>query len=173
MDKREWTAKQKYRATFDQLIENHLILMKFLKDNYGESAIRAYYLERNQRSFSARIGKTLKIGAKILKSLSSQKFLALFLDQMIKNVQYMIPLECLAGIDREEKSAVIHIENCHTKRVFRKSIRKFKLKNEIDVNAFCQFDCIPSFQLYGQLGNINISATFKDRGCEIFVKLED
>jgi len=171
MEKKEWDATRKYEVTFDQLIENHLILMKYLKDNYGEDAIKNYYKIRNEMSFATRIGKAIKIGAKVLKTLSSQKFFNIFLNQFVNSSQYMIPLKCVAGIDREPKRAVIHIENCQTKRVFRRSIRKFKLKDEIPVTAFCEFDCIPTFQLYGAIGNIQVSADFKEKGCDILADI--
>jgi hypothetical protein len=173
MEQHAWDDKRKYEATFDQLIENHLILMKYLKDNYGEEAIKQYYKVRNEMSFSTRIGKTIKMGAKVLKTISAKKFFSIFLDQMIKNVQYMIPLKCLAGIDQESNRAVIHIENCQTKRVFRRTLRKFKLKDQIDPNAFCEFDCIPTFQLYGAIGDIKVSADFKAKGCDIFAELSE
>lgn len=173
MEYKEWDDKQKYDATFEQLIENHVILMKYLQDNFGKDAITAYYQIRNELSFSARIGKAIKLGAKLLKTLSPQKFFDMFLDQMVKNVQYMIPLKCLAGIDKEAKRAVIHIENCQTKRVFRQSLRKFKLKDQIDANAFCQFDCIPTFQLYGAIGNITVSAILKEKGCDILADISE
>ena len=89
---------------------------------------------------------------------------------MIKNAQYMIPIQCIAGMDREPKRAVIHIEKCQTKRAFRRSIRRFKLKDDIPETAFCEFDCIPTFQTYGRVGNIQVSGIFKEKGCDIIVE---
>ncbi|MHA1130266.1 MAG: hypothetical protein ACTSQI_08110 [Candidatus Helarchaeota archaeon] len=170
MEKHEWDDKRKYAVTFEQLIENHLILMKYLKENYGEAAVKQYYKERNELSFGSRIGKTVKFGAKLLKTISAKKFFNIFIDQLIKNAQYMIPLKCITGMDRESKRAVLHINNCQTKRVFRRSIRRFKLQNQIPVTAFCEFDCIPTFQTYGRVGQIQISGVFKEKGCDIIVE---
>ncbi len=168
---KEWDEKRKYEVTFEHNIENHLTLMKFLQDNYGIDAIKHYYETRNDLCYQVKIGTIVKVGAKVIKTISSQKFFNIFLDQLIKNAQNMIPIKCISGIDQEGKRAVIHIDNCLTKRVFRRNIKRFKLQDEIPVTNFCEFDCIPTFQTYGRIGNIKVSATFREKGCDILVEI--
>ncbi|NVM31590.1 MAG: hypothetical protein HWN65_22325, partial [Candidatus Helarchaeota archaeon] len=113
---KEWTDKQKYDVTLENLVENHVILMKFLEDNFGKNAIEKYYNTKNEMQFKVKIGKTVKIGAKVIKTLSIQKFFDVFINQLIKNAQYMIPIKCITGIDYGDKKAIIHIAKCTSKR---------------------------------------------------------
>jgi hypothetical protein len=171
MEKDEWNDYHKYEVTLENLLENHVTYMKFLEDNFGKEAIPKYYDTKNEMNYQRRIGTGIKLAAKIMKTLSSKKFFDLFIDIMIKQAQYMIPLKCIAGIDYTERKAVMHIEKCLTKRLFRRGIKKFKVQEQISENAFCEYNCIPTFQTYGRIGNIVVSALFKEKGCDIIAEL--
>ena len=168
---KEWTDKQKYDVTLENLVENHVILMKFLEDNFGKNAIEKYYSTKNEMQFKVKIGKIVKIGAKVIKTLSIQKFFDVFINQLIKNAQYMIPIKCITGIDYGDKKAIIHIDKCMSKRLFRRGIKRFKLQDQISLNAFCEYNCIPTFQTYGRIGDIKVSAVFKEKGCDIIADI--
>jgi hypothetical protein len=167
MEKEEWDDSHKYQVTLENLVENHVILMKFLKDNYGKDAIEKYYATKNEMNFQNKIGTGLKMASKLIQTLSSKKFFDLFINQLTKQAQHMIPVKCITGIDYESKKAVIHIDKCVSKRLFRQAIKKFKVQDQILDTAFCEFNCIPTFQTYGRIGAIKISAIFKEKGCDI------
>lgn len=167
MEKEEWADSQKYQVTLETLLEHHVIMMKFLKDNYGEDAIAKYYTTKNKMIYQIKIGTAIKMASKVIQTLSSQKFFDIFLNQLTKQAQNMLPLKCIIGIDYEPKKAVIHVDKCQTKRLFRQNIKKFKVQDQISETAFCEFNCIPSFQTYGRIGNIKVSAIFKEKGCDI------
>ena len=114
----EWTDKQKYNVTIENLIENHVILMKILWDSGGDDAIKSFYEKKNEMNYKQKVGTGLKIGAKVLKTVSSKKFFDIFINQMVKNAQHTIPLKCVTAIDYEEKKAVLHIDKCLSKRLF-------------------------------------------------------
>ena len=110
---KEWTDKQKYDVTLENLVENHVVLMKFLEDNFGKAAIEKYYSTKNEMQFKIKIGKTVKFGAKVIKTLSTQKFFDVFINQLIKNAQYMIPIKCITGIDYGDKKAIDCLLDCN------------------------------------------------------------
>jgi len=171
MEKDEWDDYHKYEVTLENLVENHIILIKFLEDNFGKEAIPKYYDTKNEMNYLNKIGKGVKVVAKVIKTLSSKKFFDIFIDQLVKQAQYMIPLKCITGIDYTEKKAVIHVDKCLTKRIFRRGIKKFKVQEQISENAFCKYNCIPTFQTYGRIGNIIVSGLFKEKGCDIIAEL--
>ncbi|NVM52111.1 MAG: hypothetical protein HWN66_00320 [Candidatus Helarchaeota archaeon] len=171
MEKDEWEDKHKYKVTLENLVENHVILMKFLEDNFGNDAIVKYYATKNEMNYENKIGRGIKLGAKVIKTLSSKKFFSIFIDQLIKNAQYMIPVKCIIGIDYGEKTATIHIDKCPSKRIFRRGVKKFKVQDQIPITAFCELNCIPTFQTYGRIGNIKVSANFTEKGCDIFAEI--
>lgn len=163
----EWSDKRKYKKTLENMVENHVILMKFFIDNSGENTIEKYYSTKNEMNYKVKIGKGVKIGAKLLKTLSKRKILDLFITQLIRNVQYMIPIKCISGVEYEENKATIHIDQCRTKDIFRRGIKKYKVRHQIKDDAFCKLNCIPAFQTYGRIGDIKVRANLKDNGCDI------
>jgi len=167
MDKEEWSDNQKYQVTLETLLEHHVIMMKFLKENFGESAIANYYDTKNQMIYQIKIGTAIKVASKVVHTFSAKKFFDIFLNQITKQAQHMLPPKCIAGIDYEPTKAVIHVDKCQTKRLFRQNIKKFKVQDQIPDTAFCEFNCIPSFQTYGRLGDIKVSAVFHEKGCDI------
>ena len=168
METKEWSDKQKYDTCLANLVENHAICMKILYDTYGgNDAIIDYYKKKSEINYNAKIGKGLKVAAKVLKTLSTKKFFDIFLNQMVKNAQHTIPLKCITGIDYEDRKAVVHIEKCVSKRLFRKAVKNLKIKDDIPFDAFCKFNCINVFQTFGRIGNIQISAEFHEKGCDI------
>jgi len=171
MEKEEWGDAQKYQVTLENLIENQVILMKFLEDNYGKDAIEKYYATKNEMNFQNKIGTGIKMASKLIQTLSSKKFFDMFINQLIKQGQYMIPIKCITGIDYEPKKTIIHIDKCSSKRLFKQGIKKFKVQDQISVTAFCEFNCIPTFQTYGRIGNINVSAIFNEKGCDIVAEI--
>ena len=171
LEKKEWTEKQKYEVTLENLVENHVVLMKFLEDSFGKEAIPAYYDTKNKMNYEVKIGRAVKLGAKVIKTLSTKKFFDIFINQIVKSGQYMIPLKCIVGIDYDDKKAVIHVEKCVTKRLFRRGIKRFKVQGQVPEEGFCQFNCIPTFQTYGKIGNIKVSGVFKDKGCDIIAEI--
>lgn len=171
VEREEWADHQKYQVTLENLVENHVILMKFLEDNYGKAAIEKYYATKNEMNFQNKIGTGIKVASKVIQTLSSKKFFDIFTDQLIKNAQYMIPVKCITGIDYEPKKAIIHIDKCLSKRLFRQGIKKFKVHDQIPVTAFCEFNCIPTFQTYGRIGNIKVRAIYKEKGCDIIAEI--
>ncbi len=171
MEKKEWDDKQKYEVTLENLFENHVILMKFLEDNFGKEAISKYYSSKNEINYKVKIGTAAKLGAKVLQTVSSRKFFDVFVDQLIKNAQYMIPIKCISGIDQEDQKAVIHIDKCASKRLFQRCVKKYNVTDQIPATAFCELNCIPTFQTYGRLGNIKVSGVLKEKGCDIIVEL--
>jgi hypothetical protein len=173
MEKAEWDDNQKYQVTLETLLEHHVIMMKFLEDNYGKAAIEKYYATKNELVFQTKIGTGLKMASKLIQKLSSKKFFDIFLNQLTKQAQNMIPLKCITGIDYEPKKAVIHIDKCVSKRLFRQNLKKFKVQDQISDTAFCEFNCIPSFQTYGRIGAIKISAIFKEKGCDITAEVPE
>jgi hypothetical protein len=112
MEKEEWDDSQKYQVTLETLIENHVILMKFLEDNFGKEAIEKYYTTKNEMNFQNKIGTGIKMASKLIQTLSSKKFFDIFINQMTKQAQHMIPVKCITGIDYDSKRAVIHIDKC-------------------------------------------------------------
>lgn len=171
---KEWTDKHKYEATLKNLLENHVILMKILEDNFGgRDAIVKFYTIKNEMNYLVKMGKSAKIGVKVIKTLSSRKFFEMFIDQLIKNAQYMIPVTCVTGVDYGERKAVIHIDKCVSKRLFRQGIKKYKVQDQIPCNAFCELNCIPVFQTFGRIGDIIVSAVFKENGCDITAKISE
>jgi hypothetical protein len=168
----EWSDKQKYDTCLENLIENHVIVMKYLYDNFGGTdAIVKFYSAKNELNYNAKIGKLLKLGAKVLKTVSSRKFFDIFINQMTKNAQHTIPLKVVSGIDYGDRKAVIHIDKCVSKRLFRKSVKRYKVQDEIPFDGFCKFNCIPVFSTFARIGNIKISAVFREKGCDITAEM--
>ncbi|MHA1311915.1 MAG: hypothetical protein ACTSQO_13455 [Candidatus Helarchaeota archaeon] len=79
----------------------------------------------------------------------------------------MVPKKCLEKVNYEEDRAVIYIDKCLCKRIFVKNLKKYKLDDKILNTAFCEFNCISTFQSYGQIGDITVSGIFKEKGCTI------
>jgi hypothetical protein len=171
MEKEEWSDTQKYQVTLENLIENHVILMKFLEDNFGKDAIEKYYNTKNEMNFQNKIGIGIKMASKLIQTLSTNKFFDMFINQLTKQAQYMIPVKSITGIDYEPKAATIHIDKCLSKRLFKQGLKKFKVQDQIPVTAFCEFNCIPTFQTYGRIGNIKVSALYKEKGCDIIAEI--
>ncbi len=67
----------------------------------------------------------------------------IFITQLIKNVQFMIPINCITGVDHGENAATIHINQCLSKDLFRRGIKKYKVQHQIQDDAFCKLNCIP------------------------------
>ncbi|NVM01996.1 MAG: hypothetical protein HWN67_06650 [Candidatus Helarchaeota archaeon] len=173
---KEWSDKHKYNVTLENLIENNVIMMKFLLDNSedeGMGAIKKYYDAKNELNFNVRVGKGVKITVKIFNKISKSKFFDIFVDQLIKNAQYMIPLKSITGIDYKKDRVIIHVDKCVSKRLFRRGIKRYKVKDQIPNNAFCEFNCIPTFQTFTKITPFKLSAEFKEKGCAMIIEISN
>ncbi len=164
---KEWSDKRKYKKTLETLMDIHILLMKFLLETEGEDLVKKYYFMKNEMMYEKKVGKGVKIGSKVLKTLSTRKFFDIFITQLIKNVQFMIPIKCITGVDHGENVATIHINQCLSKDLFRRGIKNYKVQHQIQSDAFCKLNCIPAFQTFGRIGDIKLSAIYKENGCDI------
>ena len=172
----ESSYSHKFTVIRESLVETHLITMKFLLDKFGpegDQALKDYYAKKHDMMFSAKVGTKKKAASKVVQKISSRKFLEIFADQMIKNVENMIPSTHISNIEFQTNEAKISIDNCPLKRVFKRGLRRYKVKDQIPLDYFCTLNCMPSFQRFGELGSFDITGAFKEKGCDIIIKISD
>ncbi|MHA1379657.1 MAG: hypothetical protein ACTSRG_14895 [Candidatus Helarchaeota archaeon] len=170
---KEWTDKQKYDISLKNTLDLNVIIMLIMKEHFGgKEAIKKFYDSKN-KLVEIRIGKAVRLGSKVVKTLSPQKFIDIFISQILKNLQFMVPLKCITNIERLEKKIIIHIDDCLCKRLFRQSIRNFKAKDQLTYEDFCKYNCIPTMQTFANLGNVKVSADFRKKGCDIIATISE
>jgi len=173
---KEKTDIELYNSTLDSLINENVMIMKWLQMEYGLEAVEKYCEKDIEWSVERRIGPIKNALIGLINKLAPRKLLETFVKEIIDGGQFLIPLKCYKSIEITDKEAIAINQKCQAKRKFNKAVKKLKCTNDpwaIEGLGYCKYWCAPLFKKLLSYINQPVEVEFQDKGCTLRITMEN
>ncbi|MHA1380482.1 MAG: hypothetical protein ACTSRG_19120 [Candidatus Helarchaeota archaeon] len=173
---KEKTDKEQYDSALDSLINENVMIMKWLQMEYGLEAVDKYCRKDIEWSVERRIGPVKNALISLINKLAPRKLLETFIKEIIDGGQFLIPLKCYKSIEINDNGAIAINEKCQAKRKFNKAVKKLKCTEDPwakDGLGYCNYWCAPLFKKLLSYINQPVDVEFQDKGCILKIELKN
>lgn len=170
---KEKEPKEVYNAAIDSLINENVFIMKYLQEHYGIEAVEDYCKWDVDLSVERRMSPLKNALVQMINKLARKKLLRMFIDTLIGEGQFLIPLKCYEAVDISDKEGRILINKCFAKRKFNKAVKKLGCKDP-EVHpwskgglGYCKYWCTPLFEKFLSYIKVPLQMNYTEKGCII------
>jgi hypothetical protein len=172
---KEKSDKDKYDASLDSLVNENVMIMKYLSENFSMEEVAKYCEWDVNLSVERRIGPIKNALIQMIQKLARKQLLNTFIKTLIDEGQFLIPLKCYQSIEITDTSGKILIDKCPAKRNFNKAMKKLKCKDEpwaADGLGYCTYWCSPLFEKFLSYIKVPLDIEYTPKGCIITTHFE-
>ncbi|MHA1278315.1 MAG: hypothetical protein ACTSQI_04435 [Candidatus Helarchaeota archaeon] len=166
----EKSDKDKYEASLDSLINENVMIMKYLYENFTIDQVANYCEWDVNLSVERRIGPIKNALIQMIQKLARKQLLNTFIKTLIDEGQFLIPLKCYQSIEITDELGKIVIDKCPAKRNFNKAVKKLKCKDQAWASnglGYCIYWCSPLFSKFLKYINVPLDMEYTPKGCII------
>ncbi len=166
----EKSEKDMYDSALDSLINENVMVMKFLFDNFSMTELEKYCEWDVNLSVERRIGPIKNVLIQMLQKLAKKALLNTFIKTLIDEGQFLIPLKSYKSIEIADESGKIIIDKCPAKKKFNKAVKKLGCKDDpwaVEGQGYCKYWCSPLFKKFLSYIKVPLEMEFTDKGCII------
>ncbi|MHC1591359.1 MAG: hypothetical protein ACXQS8_04690 [Candidatus Helarchaeales archaeon] len=162
---KEYSMKEKFEASKESLLLNHVIALKFLVEKQDEETALEYCKKMASWSADYRLGSFKKALVKSVGKISIKKLASTLMTRVLEGMQYILPVSHVS-INASDQNITITIENCPLKKEMKKLIKKFNAPFE---QAFyCKAWCGSLFKEYlTNIAGLETRHELNEKGCSI------
>jgi hypothetical protein len=152
--------------------------MKYLQEHYGLQAVEDYCKWDVDLSVERRMSPLKNALVQMINKLAPKMLLKMFIETLVGEGQFLIPLKNYEKTEITEKIGTIVINKCFAKRKFNKAVKKLDCKDpEIfpwskNGLGYCKYWCTPLFEKILSYIKVPLQIEYTEKGCVITASFE-
>ncbi len=138
----EKTAKQQLKQALEDFITMETVTLSFLRDEYGEEAIKKLYSNYRLKFITElQFGKMKRALAKTASKIAKKTLLKIMIDTFVEKGGWFMPKETIIIESLTKEGATVRISQCRKIKTFKKIVKKKRLA--LEPTYLCHSICIP------------------------------